>query len=1080
MRGTRLLAISVAVASSAVAATAAVPGPAGAATRHRAAGLGQLALLAARVRIQGARPAELSGVVLGPGGRPLTGACVTAIGRSGSFTAMAAPSGRYLLGALPAGSYAVEYRDCAAPGRFFTSWSGGAAWQSAAHQISLRADQLRTQPTVTLKPVRSAAPSPTAVAAAWRRAVARGSEHSAAAGTRTGQVAGIVTGNGHRLRRICVQVGPLASGFIYVGVTRKNGTYTVRHIPPGHYVVVFAPDPAFGVGCPGDGNWLQQTYRHETGPFQGPGTHIKVVAAKTTKGISAKLLPGGQISGTVATRSGKRLAGMCITADGHVAGGYYDIGITDSRHGTFVEHALFPGSWTLALTRGCGNNGDYAPTSTRPVRIRYGQHATVHVTMLAGGSITGTVTSGSRAGPPLRGICVLALDKYGDQAGSATTTAAGHYRITGLGSATYQLQFEPGCGNNGNYVVGTTYARVTAAKNTPGIDIALQPGAEISGTVIDRHAKAIAGICVQLDNVGSGQASFPGEGAITDNGGSYALTGLPAGTYDLGFSGGCGNSGSYAPSWYKNQIDQNQANTITVAKAQNVAPITTQLQPGATLSGAVRDTGGRKLAGVCIGAATQWFAVLGGNIFNELTFTGGAGTYQIANLTPGQYLVSFGCDAEGSYATQWYDHGAYLPSAELVSLPAGTTAGISATLGRAGTISGVVTRKDGRKLSGVCVQITFADPQAGGASADPFPVITGADGSYELGGLRPGRYDVMFAPCIGNYRYAQQWYRDKSSAAAATPVTVVARRTTNGVDGALTVGGSISGRVTAAAGTPLRNICAFAYDPGTAANGFAITGKTGAYTIDGLNSGRYVVQYAPCDQSVNLQTATRIVRVTATAKTSGINIVLHAGGSISGTVATGTPTATPIGAICVQAYSTRPVAFANSGFTGTDGNYVVTGLKAGTYALYFNDPTCLIAPPNLAPLTYPRTVAVQTDHTASGIDARLQPDGEVTGIVTGKSAKPVSGICVRALPLAIGSRPVAAVSRMGRYSLIDLLPGKYKIEFLDGCGAAGYRSQWWQHKDSSQAATVITVAPGQVISGISAELTHWPERPGAA
>ncbi|HEY2078018.1 MAG TPA: hypothetical protein VGH53_16930, partial [Streptosporangiaceae bacterium] len=66
--------------------------------------------------------------------------------------------------------------------------------------------------------------------------------------------------------------------------------------------------------------------------------------------------------------------------------------------------------------------------------------------------------------------------------------------------------------------------------------------------------------------------------------------------------------------------------------------------------------------------------------------------------------------------------------------------------------------------------------------------------------------------------------------------------------------------------------------------------------------------------------------------------------------------------------------------------------------------------------------------------------------------------------------PVLAVTRSGGYTLADLTPGRYKVKFSAGCGAAGYVTQWWQQKTSQKTATVIRVGSGQDTSGISATL----------
>jgi hypothetical protein len=69
---------------------------------------------------------------------------------------------------------------------------------------------------------------------------------------------------------------------------------------------------------------------------------------------------------------------------------------------------------------------------------------------------------------------------------------------------------------------------------------------------------------------------------------------------------------------------------------------------------------------------------------------------------------------------------------------------------------------------------------------------------------------------------------------------------------------------------------------------------------------------------------------------------------------------------------------------------------------------------------------------------------------------------------------VAITLPSGRYRLLDLPPGQYKIEFSTGCGDAGFTTQWWDNAASASSATVITIG-NAMIGGIDAAL-----RPGAA
>ncbi len=420
----------------------------------------------------------------------------------------------------------------------------------------------------------------------------------------------------------------------------------------------------------------------------------------------------------------------------------------------------------------------------------------------------------------------------------------------------------------------------------------------------------------------------------------------------------------------------------------------------------------------------------------------------------------------------------------MVSAPAGQTSGINAALPLGGAIRGKVTGRGGRPLAGVCASAvntaappSFASLLIAGIGG-PGPAITSSRGIYQVSGLPAGRYHVLFSPCYdGTQRYAGQWFRDKVSVNAATVVRVRAGRTSAGIGARLTIGGTISGRVVSAARKPLRNICVSAASSSASLAAGTATGRRGTYTIQGLASGRYTVEFSPC-LNENLITVVARARVTAPHATAGVNATMRGGGSMAGAVTLSS--GQPASGVCVEAYHKNAAAPAGFGSTGIDGSYQMTGLSAGTYQVYFGDPQCLIASVGLAPQWYDNqatqatanSVRVTVGGTTGSIDAVLQPDGQITGTVSGPSATPLSGICVTAFPRSGGSPPVVAVTgTSGGYTLTDLLPGSYKVRFSAGCGATGYATQWYQDAASRKSAKVIRIAADQTRFAVDATLS---------
>jgi hypothetical protein len=119
--------------------------------------------------------------------------------------------------------------------------------------------------------------------------------------------------------------------------------------------------------------------------------------------------------------------------------------------------------------------------------------------------------------------------------------------------------------------------------------------------------------------------------------------------------------------------------------------------------------------------------------------------------------------------------------------------------------------------------------------------LTGADGKYALEDLTDGSYVVEFwAPSLG---YVRQYFDSRTSFEDADEVTIAAGGTVSNVDAEMEQGGEIEGRVTAAAsgaGIEEVEVCAYSL---TAFGGCELTDFAGDYTIAGVPSGSYVVEF---------------------------------------------------------------------------------------------------------------------------------------------------------------------------------------------------------------------------------------------
>lgn len=226
------------------------------------------------------------------------------------------------------------------------------------------------------------------------------------------------------------------------------------------------------------------------------------------------------------------------------------------------------------------------------------------------------------------------------------------------------------------------------------------------------------------------------------------------------------------------------------------------------------------------------------NEFKGSASTNASGVYTVSGLSEGQYKVGF---SDPPYANQYYNKQPSLANANFVSVIEGsTTSGIDAILREPGEITGTVANR-----AGVPVQSVAVDVYGSGFSFEPIKIaFTNANGEYTVEGLTEGEYKVGFFP--PGSTYLAQYYSGQPSLESANPVLVTAGKTTTGIGATLTEGGKISGTVTDAyTHGGLGKIGVSAYATGVEFGfGFASTNANGEYTITGLGTGSYKVEFS--------------------------------------------------------------------------------------------------------------------------------------------------------------------------------------------------------------------------------------------
>ncbi len=268
--------------------------------------------------------------------------------------------------------------------------------------------------------------------------------------------------------------------------------------------------------------------------------------------------------------------------------------------------------------------------------------------------------------------------------------------------------------------------------------------------------------------------------AETNGSGAYALNGLPQGSYKVHFSD-FRNNRNYVDQYYDDRGEYNSATPVNLGEGENRTGVGAEMHPGGTIAGRVTDfASGNPVADfpVCARANTM-FGEIG-----RCGHTNGNGEYAVNGLPPEEYAVEFFGEVTFNYLTQYYDGVASQSAATLIPIAAAneTKSSFDAELKPGVEISGTLTEAGThRPLPEVRVDLL-----APGTEEVHRLTFTDAGGDYAFRGQSAGIYVVAFSrpqsPFDGD-GFSTQYYRNATSFAGATPLTVVPPDVLTGIDG---------------------------------------------------------------------------------------------------------------------------------------------------------------------------------------------------------------------------------------------------------------------------------------------------------
>ncbi len=288
---------------------------------------------------------------------------------------------------------------------------------------------------------------------------------------------------------------------------------------------------------------------------------------------------------------------------------------------------------------------------------------------------------------------------------------------------------------------------------------------------------------------------------------------------------------------------------------------------------------------------------------------------------------------------------------------------------------------------------------------------------------------------------------------------------------------SISGTVTDELGAPVGFAYVTAYADGNFVAGTNAS-ASGEYLIDGLAPGTYTLNFQSggnflgewWDDQPSQTLATTFV-VADGASVVGKDAVLAIGSTISGTVSDASGNPIPLASVSANRSDGR---YGGSAITSPSGDYVITGLAAGSYTLV----TDTFAAPGYVREWWDDQPTqeladffpVPARSEITGKDVVLTLGSVMSGTVTGPSGEPISGVEVVVVDSNMQFVSGATSTADGTYAVRRLPAGTYALQFRPGYGQ-NYLSEWWNDSSTFTLSDSIEVAAQAEVTGLDAVLS---------
>jgi large repetitive protein len=537
--------------------------------------------------------------------------------------------------------------------------------------------------------------------------------------------------------------------------------------------------------------------------------------------------------------------------------------------------------------------------------------------------------------------------------------------------------------------------------NEKAVTLRLTKAAAFTGRMTDAKTKLpVAGATISLIQRTGGRMAMAGAaaaaGALTDAKGNFSVSVAP---------------GSYMVSANHPGYELRQPLEVSIASGQQQSR-ELAVAPLARVSGMVVDEDRKPVAAATL---TPEEASSDGFMMSPMRFMRDS---VIVSGPDGRFSTRVSGDADMRMkATR---RGLPQAKSETFRIAAGDRkSGVVITIPSGIAVSGRVTDREGKPLSGVAVTATEAasGPRGmvirnvvmlGGLGQEEDAVRTGSDGSFTLR-VKEGTYDFSFK----REGYSVKTLRGQAvSPASNTPL-----------EATLEPAVEITGRVVRG-GTGVDGVMINTFSEG-GSSASAVTGPDGSFTLSGLSPGE--VRASMRKESDFIQEMR-----TFTAPARDITIELPPGTRVSGRVVDKS-TRKPLTSFQAGVSNSRggggmmmvaPPSL--KAFTTDDGTFVLDNVPSGAVNLVASAPGYAQARMNLT---------VEEGKPVTDLELELDPGTKLVGKVTGPDGSALSGVTVRIAQTGSGSIVLGGMGKQGvtdsngEYTIDALEPSDENVEF---------------------------------------------------